>query len=35
MTGLIDRLKDLLDRLFPEPAARPVPVRVKPREPRR
>lgn len=35
MERLIDRLQDLMDRLFPAPAARPVPVRVKDAEVRR
>lgn len=34
MQDLIDRLRDALDRLFPAPAARPVPVRVHDRDPR-
>ncbi len=35
MKDLIDRLHELLDRIFPAPGARPVPVRVKDREPKR
>jgi hypothetical protein len=38
MQDLIDRLREALDRLFPAPAARPVPIRVddrdRPRSPR-
>ncbi|WP_424973269.1 hypothetical protein [Dinoroseobacter sp. S76] len=33
MQDLIDRLRAALDRLFPAPAARPVPVRVRPERP--
>lgn len=34
MKDLIDRLNELLDRIFPTPDRRPVPVRVKDKEPR-
>lgn len=34
MQDLIDRLREALDRLFPVPAVRPVPVRVKDDRPR-
>ncbi len=33
MQELIDRLHELLDRIFPTPNARPLPVRVKDKEP--
>ncbi len=35
MTALIDRLHELLDKLFPAPVGCPVPVRVKTRGERR
>ncbi|WP_424973863.1 hypothetical protein [Dinoroseobacter sp. S124A] len=35
MQDLIDRLRAALDRLFPAPATRPVPVRVRPEPPHR
>jgi hypothetical protein len=35
MQDLIDRLRAALDRLFPTPDARPVPVRVREDRPRR